>query len=377
MARVGLDGLLEAVGGRQVGLCTSPSGWIGREGHLIDIFHARGQLAALFAPEHGVWGDLQAGDHVPDSRDARTGVPVHSLYGQARKPSAAMLDGVEVFVGCLQDAGARPYTFQATLAACLEACAAAGLPFVLLDRPTPLGGTICQGNVGEPNESWFPLAIPMRQALTTGELLTLLIAERQLDVAFESVPLLEAPRELWFDELPLHWVAPSPNLPTAKSCLLFAATVVLEGTNASEGRGTTRPFELLGAPWVDQHQLADELNRRELPGLLARPAAFVPTFSKHAGEVCRGVQLHVTDRLAFDPPRVGLHVLDVLLRLYPETFEIRRRGLDVRYDTPTVREALQAGVDPEAIVRGWEPERAAFQARAAARGVGPAWWGEG
>lgn len=377
MARVGLAGLLEAVGDRKVGLCTSTTGWLGRDGHLIDIFHARGQLVALFAPEHGVWGDLQAGEHVADSRDPRTGVPVYSLYGQASEPSAAMLEGVQVFVGCLQDAGARPYTFQATLAACLRACAGAGIPFVLLDRPTPLGGTICQGNVGEPVRSWFPLAIPMRMGLTTGELLRLLIVQQRLEVEFESVPLVDAPRELWFDELPLPWVAPSPNLPTAASCLLFAATVVLEATNVSEGRGTTRPFELLGAPWIDQHQLAEELNRRHLPGLLARPAAFEPTFSKHDGVLCRGVQLHVTDRLAFDPPRVGMHLLDVLQQLYPEEFEIRAGGLDVRYGTPSVREALEAGTDPDAIARGWEPERTAFQRAANAAGVGPAWWGEG
>lgn len=373
---VGLAGLLEVVGGRRVGLCTGPTGWLGRDGHLIDIIHDRGQLAALFAPEHGVWGDLQAGEQVADARDRHTGVPAYSLYGQTATPSAEMLAGVEVFVGCLQDASARPYTFQMTLARCLTACAEQGLPFVLLDRPTPLGGAICQGNVGTAGRHWFPLPMPMRPGLTTGELLTMLVAEQGLAVDLTVVPLIEAPRELWFDDLPLPWVAPSPNLPTLASTLCFPATVILEATNVSEGRGTTRPFELLGAPWCDDQALAYDLNRRHLPGLLARPAAFEPTFSKHDGEVCRGVQLHVTDRMSFDPPRVGIHLLEALRTLWPDEFEIRAGSLDARYNSPAPREALEAGTPADAIADSWEPERRAWCAHAHELGVGPAWWGE-
>ncbi|MBI2301620.1 MAG: DUF1343 domain-containing protein [Armatimonadetes bacterium] len=369
----GVAGLIECIGGRRVALLTNPTGWLGEPGHLIDILHSRGLLAALYAPEHGVWGDLQAGEHVSGGVDPRTGVPVHSLYGQVQEPTGDMLAGVDVVVGCLQDAGARPYTYLTTTAACLRACARAGKPLIVFDRPTPLGGEVAQGNVAG---GWFlSVPVPMRPALTIGELMLLLRHEEKLDADLTVVPWIEAPRELWYDELPISWVAPSPNLPTLESALCFAGTVVLEATNASEGRGTTRPFELLGAPWCDGQRLAAELNGRKLPGLLARPAAFVPTFSKHKGEVCGGVQLHVTNRRAFDAPRVGLHVLDALRAVALEAFEMNAGGMRFRYHTERVHEQLAAGTPPDEIAAGWGAELTEYRLRARAAGVGPAWWG--
>lgn len=371
----GLARLLTRVAGCRVGLLTNPTGWLGARGHLIDLLVERARLVVLFAPEHGVRGDLQAGEHVPGGVDPASGVPVLSLYGQQTAPPAEVLADLDCLVGCLQDAGSRAYTYQLALARCLRACGEAGKPLVLLERPTPLGGTLCQGNVA--GGTFFPSPLPMRPALTMGEKLAWFKAEQGLDAALEVFPLCEAPRELWYDQLPLPWVAPSPNLPTLTSALCFAATVVLEGTNASEGRGTTKPFELLGAPWVEPDALARELNTRELPGLLARPASFCPTFSKHAGEICGGVQLHVTDRLQFDPPRVGLHVLEALRRVAPAEFAWRDAGLDARYHTPAVREALEAGAAPDDIQAGWSTEVAAFQQQAAALGLGPPWWRAG
>lgn len=375
MAGTGLAGLLDRVAGQRVGLVTGPTGWLDEAGHLIDILHERGNLTSLFAPEHGVRGDLQAGEKVSGGVDETTGVPVHSLYGGQPAPTPEMLAEVDLLVGCLQDAGGRPYTYQLTLARCLTACGAAGKPLVILDRPTPLGGSIAQGNVAAGH--FFPAPLPMRPGLTIGEQLRWYHQTADLDAELEVIPLLDAPRELWYDELPLHWVAPSPNLPTLTSALVFCATVVLESTNFSEGRGTTRPFELIGAPFAASGPLADELNRRELPGLLCRPASFIPTFSKHQGAVCHGVQLHVTDRLAFDPPRVGLHVLDACQKLWPEAFEIRTGSLTGRYHTPAVGEALAAGTPPDEVVAGWEKEAAAFRQAAAAAGIGPAWWAQG
>lgn len=364
--------LLAAVGGRRVGLVTNPTGWLGAAGHVIDILHDRGLLAALFAPEHGVWGDLQAGEHVAGGIDPRTGVPVHSLYGPERLAPETMLDGVDVVVGCLQDAGARPYTYHLTLVECLRAAAAVGVPFVLLDRPTPLGGMVCQGNVAAGRFAAVPL--PMRPALSYAEQLRLVIAAERLDVEFAAMPLLEAPRERWCDELPVCWVAPSPNLPTVTSALLFTATVLLEATNVSEGRGTTQPFEIFGAPWYEPHRLAEAINRRGLPGLLARPTWFRPTFSKHQGERCGGVQLHVTDRTAFDGPRVGLHLLDVLRRLAPERYEVRAGYLDALTHDPAIGRGLETGLAPDDLAAEWPAQLASYREACAAVGVGPPEW---
>jgi uncharacterized protein YbbC (DUF1343 family) len=364
----GLNGLLTVLAGRRAGLCSGPTGWLGAAGHLAQVLADRGQLAALYAPEHGVWGDLQAGEQVPDGRDPRTGCRVFSLYGAATRPTPEMLAGVEVLVGCLQDAGARPYTYAATLAGCLRAAAEAGLPMIILDRPTPLGGAIQAGNVAA--GPFFPIPTPMRPGLTIGEHLRLLAYEQALDVDLTVVPLWRGPRHRWYDETGLPWVAPSPNLPTLASALCFAATVVLEGCNLSEGRGTTRPFELLGAPWCDGPRLAAELTRRGLPGAAWRPVAFVPTFSKHRGQVCRGVQLHVTDRLRFDAPRTGLHLLDAARATHPDHFQIDAAALDARYHTAEVRVAWEGGAAPDDLAAGWRAPIESFRQRCAAAGVG-------
>ncbi len=364
-----VERLLQVIGGRRVGLVTGPTGWLGQPGHLIDILHERRCLASLFAPEHGVWGDLQAGEKVAGGRDPHTGVPVHSLYGHGWGPTTDLLADIDVLVGCLQDAGARPYTFSTTLAACLATCAQVGKPLVVFDRPTPLGGIVAQGNVAAGH--FFPAPLPMRPALTIGEQLRWQVVSQRLTVDLTVVPWIDAPRELWYDELGLPWLAPSPNLPTVTSALCFAGTVLLEATNVSEGRGTTRPFELFGAPWCDAYALARELSRRELAGVIFRPTAFQPTFSKHHGAVCHGVQIHVTDRHAVDAPRLGLHVLDALWRLYPDQCELRNAGLDTLLHTAAVREAWQAGATPDDLAAGWAAEVTAWREQVRAAGIGP------
>lgn len=363
----GWPALLRAIGGRRVGLVTGPTGWIDGVGHVAEVLAERGLLAALFAPEHGIWGDLQAGVHVADGVDPRCGVPVHSLYGSFSRPTPAMLDGIDVVVGCLQDASARPYTFALTLSGCLESCAEAGKPMIVLDRPTPLGGSVQSGNVAAGHFARIPL--PMRIGLSHGELLRLTAAELGWSVDLTVVPLCAAPRTAWYDETGLMWVLPSPNLPTLDSVLCFGATVLLEGTNASEGRGTTKPFELIGMPGLDGHRLAAALNERALPGVLARPASFCPTFSKCEGKVCGGVQLHITDRHAFDGPRLGLHLVELLLRLGGEAFHINRGSLAARFDDASIVEALLAGTSADDIWAGWRPALADFEARCRAVGI--------
>lgn len=368
MSVAAFERLVTAIGGRRVGLVTGPTGWVDEVGHLAMALAERGLLSALFAPEHGIWGDAQAGDHVADATDPRLGVPVHSLYGANRKPNAEQLADCDLLVGCLQDASSRPYTYILTLTSCLEACFEAGKPFLLLDRPTPLGGLVRQGNVGGGRFARVP--VPMRIGLTHGEYLRLTIHELGWQGDLEVVPLSDAPRSAWYDETGLMWVLPSPNLPTLDSTLAFTATVLLEATNASEGRGTTKPFELLGMPGIDGWELAANLNARGLPGVVCRPAAFVPTFSKHQGKVCGGVQLHITDRHTFDGPRLGLHILEALRATGGDDFEIWPGSLRARFDDASLVDPLVTGsAAADDVWSTWPAGIAAFEDRCRAAGL--------
>ncbi|NCO43058.1 MAG: DUF1343 domain-containing protein [Armatimonadetes bacterium CG_4_10_14_3_um_filter_66_18] len=356
--KLGIDALLSTVGSRRVGLITGPSAWTADRGHPIDFLRREATLAALFAPEHGVWGQAQAGVHVASTIDARTGLPAHSLYDENQEPSAEMLEGLDVLVFCMQEVGCRYYTFMMTMARCMEAAAKHGLPFLVLDQPTPLRGDVVQGNVAK--TIFFPLPLPIRLGMTHGELATWLAAESDWQLDLTVIPVEGWTRNLWFDETGLPWVAPSPNLPTLQSAVVFPCTCVLEATNVSEGRGTTRPFELLGAPWMDGFAVADALSERGLTGAAFRPAYFEPTFSKWEGEVCCGIQLHVLDRDVFDPVRTCFHLLEVLRTLHPNELEIRASSFDVRLGDAWVREALEAGESAEAVWQRCCDEAARF-----------------
>jgi uncharacterized protein YbbC (DUF1343 family) len=282
-----------ALRGARVGLLTNHTGVDRRLRSGIDLLRSRGdlQLAALFAPEHGIRGEAQAGAVIADAIDARTGLPVHSLYGDVQRPLPETLGGLDALVFDVQDVGVRYATYASTCLLCLEAAAEAGIAFVVLDRPNPLGGEV-EGNVLDPAFVSFVGAhpVPIRHGLTIGELARLVAAERGLPPPI-VVPLRGWRRDLWHDQTGLPWVSPSPNLPTLDSLTLYPGTCLIEGTNVSEGRGTTRPFELIGAPWLAAHSLADELAGRNLPGVAFRPVWFVPTFSKHVGATCSGVQI--------------------------------------------------------------------------------------
>lgn len=354
-----VEELLSLLRGRRVGLISGPAGWIDGCGYLSEVLRERANLVALFAPEHGFWGELQAGVPVPTYRDERLGCPVYSLYGKHKVPPPEVLAEVDVLVFHLQDVTCRNYTYKTTLEHTLRAAVAAGVSFILLDRPTPLNGVTVQGNVAP--SVFFSQPLPLRYGLTLGELALLLKGEDRLEVDLTVLPVKGWRREQWYDETGLLWIAPSPNLPTLTAATLFPATVILEGTNFSVGRGTTRPFELIGAPWCDGFRLATELNRRHLPGVLFRPCYFQPTFDKYAGEVCSGVQLHLTDRETFDGPRVGLHLLDALRRLHPTTFEMHSTRLDACLGTDEIRRRWEAGEPPEVIADSWGEEQRAFE----------------
>ena len=376
IVRTGLDVVLAGeraglAGYRRVGLITNQTGVDRRLRSGIDRLHAAEgiELVALFGPEHGVRGEAQAGVEVGGGVDRRTGLPVHSLYGETQRPTGEMLAGLEALVFDIQDVGVRYATYISTLVYAQEAAASAGVPVVVLDRPNPITGGLVEGGLLDPAFASFVGVhpIPVRHGLTAGELACLVAAERGWPAPVVAM-MAGWRRADWFDETGLPWVQPSPNLPTLDSVTLYPGTCLIEGTNVSEGRGTTRPFEYVGAPWIDPFRLADELAGRGLPGVLFRPAYFAPTFSKHANQSCGGVQVHVVDRDALRPVELGLHLLDAIRRHDPAAFAWREGAegaffVDLLLGGDGPRLALSAGAEVAEVAAGWAEQAAAFAER--------------
>lgn len=312
--------------GRRFGLLFNQAS-LTEDGHYaadaLSQFYGASSLVALFSPQHGVWGEEQANMiETGHSRYRPLDLPLYSLYSQTRRPTDEMLDGLDALVIDLQDVGTRVYTFIWTMLNCLEACAERGLTCVVLDRLNPLGGLITEGPLLNENfRSFVGLeSIPMRHGLTMGQLATLFVARRQIDVELKVVPMSGWSLATRFPETGRHWVCPSPNMPTYRTTCVYPGGVLLEGTNLSEGRGTTIPFEVVGAPFIDELQYAEELRNRQLPGVRFRPTRFRPTFDKWQGQSCRGVTLDVTDELAFRSYRTTLHMLHAARKLYGDQF---------------------------------------------------------
>jgi uncharacterized protein YbbC (DUF1343 family) len=330
-------------------------------------------VRALFGPQHGARGEKQ--DNMIESAhyvDARTGLPVHSLYSEVRKPTPEMLAGLDALLFDLQDVGVRVYTFSWTMALSMEACAEAGVRFVVLDRPNPVGGVRVEGPVlREGFESFVGLhPIPLRHGLTTGELASWLNEARGIGCDLEIVPMEGWRRSMTWRDTRLPYVLPSPNLPTPDSCAVYPGMVLVEGTNLSEGRGTTRPFELVGAPWLDPQALADRLEAADLAGVRVRPCSFEPTFQKHSGAVCGGVQLHVVDADAFAPVRTAVELFRAARALAPDAFawrsppyeyEERLSPIDILWGHDGLRTGVDAGRSADQILAGVDRECAAFR----------------
>ena len=311
-----------------------------------------GQLTALFSPQHGLWGEAQANMiESPHARHARLGIPIHSLYSETRRPTPEMLDGLDCLVVDLQDVGTRVYTFIWTVQQCLVACAEAGVPVVILDRPNPLGGRLVEGAWLEPDFRSFVggACIPMRHGLTIGELALLINDELDINVSLDVVPMHRWQRDDLFDTLDRAWIAPSLNLRRFEAALTYPGQVLLEGTNLSEGRGTTQPFEAVGAPFLDPEELCVTANNLALPGVRFLPTRFRPTFDKWHGESCGGVSLHVTDAEAFRPYRTTLALLAAIRESHPAEFtwldppyeyETLKPPIDIISGSATLRETL-------------------------------------
>jgi uncharacterized protein YbbC (DUF1343 family) len=365
--------------GMKVGLVCNPTAVDRRLRHAADLFHeAKGvTLAALFGPEHGVRGDAQYMAAVGEERDRKTGIPMHSLYGdspESLKPAPDRLEGLDALVFDVQDVGSRYYTYQATMMLCMEAADAAGIGFVVLDRPNPIGGADVEGPALRPGfESFCGLHdLAPRHGMTVGELALLFRGERRLHLDLTIVECAGWRRRLAWEETGLPWVTPSPNMPTPATALVYPGMCLLEGTNLSEARGTTRPFEWFGAPWLDGERLAAALAAERLPGVLFRPVSFVPTWDKHAGTRCHGVELHVADREAFRPVRTGIACVALARAQHPERFAWRTEpyefvsgipAFDLLCGSAREREAIERGASAKELARAWAPEERGFSRR--------------
>ena len=361
----------DLIRGRRVGLITNHSGVDARLQSTADQLHQSDlcTLVALYGPEHGIRGAAQDGEHIAHSTDERTGVPTYSLYGQVRAPDAAMLAGVELMLFDIQDVGARFYTYLYTMSLSMVACAQAGIPFLVLDRPNPIGGQAIAGNCLDPAFASFvgQYPIPVRYGLSIGELARLFNEEYGIGTELHVVAMEGWQRSFYWEDTGLPWVPPSPNMPSPETAVIYPGTCFFEGTNVSEGRGTAKPFEQFGAPFINGARLADALNSRALPGVGFRPVFFQPTAGKYAGETCEGVQVHVLDRAVFEPVGVGFEALAAVRRLYPSEFAWRVpaggiHNFDRLAGTDQIRRALDAGATVAELQAAWDEARQAFDA---------------
>ncbi|MCY8882759.1 DUF1343 domain-containing protein [Bacillus spizizenii] len=345
--------------GKRIGLITNPTGVNASLKSSVDILYENPdiKLTALFGPEHGVRGDAQAGDEVGSYIDEKTGIPVYSLYGKTKKPTPEMLKNVDVLMFDIQDVGTRYYTYIYTMAYAMEAAKENGIPFMVLDRPNPQGGIHIEGPVLEPEYASFVglYPIPLKHGMTIGELALLFNKEFDINADLTVVKMKHWKRKMDFNDTRLPFVLPSPNMPTVESTLVYPATGLIEGTNISEGRGTTKPFELIGAPFIKSTELEETLNSLNLPGVTFRAASFTPTFSKHQGTLCHGVQLYVTDREKFEAVKTGLSLIKTIHDLYPEHFEFLSTGsFDKLAGNGWIRTKIENGASIEDIIASYE-----------------------
>ncbi|HEY5935180.1 MAG TPA: DUF1343 domain-containing protein [Kofleriaceae bacterium] len=375
LARLATEGntLLD---GRRIGLLCNPTAVDSELVHAIELVGRRVdlKLVALFGPEHGVRGDAQDMISVDTATDPRSGLPVHSLYGTTEAslaPTPEMLEQIDVMVYDVQDVGSRYYTFVWTMVLAMRACAKAGKAFCVLDRPNPLGGVHVEGPAIAPGFESFVgrVSCPNRHGLTAGEIARWRHAVEKLDLDLAVISMRNWQRDMRFEYTGLPWVMPSPNMPTVDTALVYPGMCLVEGTELSEGRGTTRPFELAGAPHLDGHKLATVLTDWQLPGVTFRPVVFTPMFQKHAGKACGGVQLHVTNPETFRPYLTGVAFLKACHDQAPGEFRWRERAyefvdkipaIDLLAGSAALREGIASGQSLDDLVRRWPRDEGAF-----------------
>ena len=370
----GLDGFEKRwpaiLKGARVGLLVHPASANRNLEHAVELFmnSKKCELKALFGPQHGIRGETQ--DNMVEWEgfiDAGTGLPVFSLYGNARKPGPRMLDNLDVMAIDVQDAGSRYYTFIWTMELCMQACMEMGKSIVILDRPNPIGGNITEGPVLDIAYTSFvgQRPLPVRHGMTIGEIACYLKNEFYPSLDLHIIQLQEWKRSMWFDETGLPWVMPSPNMPTLDTATVYPGMCLLEGTNLSEGRGTTKPFEIFGAPFIAPDALAARLKDFHLPGVAFRPLYFQPTFQKHAGSLCGGAQIHVLNRERFRPFKTGVAVIKAVHDLYPKLFqwklppyeyEAEKMPIDILAGTDRLRKEIEKGESLDLMEKWWREQ---------------------
>ena len=372
--KVGLD-LFEkhwprTLRGARIGLVVHPASVNVRMEHATGLFlrSRKCTLTALFGPQHGIYGQTQ--DNMVEWKgfsDPRTGLPVFSLYGDHRKPIPSMLRGIDALVIDLQDVGSRYYTFIWTMELCMQACAEEGKAVIILDRPNPIGGTVIEGTVLEPEYSSFvgQRPLPVRHGMTIGEICSYFRDAFYSSLDFHLIPVQAWKRGMWFNDCGLPWVLPSPNMPTLDTALVYPGMCLLEGTSLSEGRGTTRPFEIFGAPFIEPERLVKRLQEFRLPGVFFRPLYFEPTFQKHARMLCGGTQIHVMNREKFRPFKTAVAILTSVRELYPSEslwrdppyeYETKRVPFDILAGTSRVRKEIEQGEELDRMEQWWQEQ---------------------
>jgi uncharacterized protein YbbC (DUF1343 family) len=376
---LGLEKLLsqrmDLLKGARVGLiCNQASVDHGLQ-HAADLLHHHPniKLTALFGPQHGIRGDVQ--DNMIEtghSVDRVTNTPIYSLYSETREPTEEMVEDIDLFIFDMQGVGCRIYTFVYTMANCMRAARRFGKRVIVCDRPNPIGGIGVSGNVLEPEYASFvgQFPLPTRHGMTVGELAQMFNKHFGINCDLEVVTMDGWSREYWMDETDAPWVMPSPNIPTVDTATVFPGAVHFEGTQLSEGRGTTRPFELIGAPYIVPEDYAHRLNSIGFPGVYFRACVFQPTFQKHARVSCGGCQIHVTNRKEFEPVIVGVAMVKTAYDMYLEYFRWKdppyeyiydRNPFDVIAGTNKIREAIEQGKETESINESWQPALAEFK----------------
>ena len=361
--------------GRTIGLVCNPASVDAQFCHVIDRTERAGvRVGAIFGPQHGFRSDVQ--DNMiesPHGESAGRAARVYSLYSETRIPTAEMLAGLDALVIDLQDVGTRIYTYIYTMANCLMAAAANNLPVIVCDRPNPISGAEVEGPVLMPGFTSFVGLFPiaMRHGMTIGELARLFNEHFGIGAKLEVVTMQGWTRDQYFDSTGLPWIIPSPNIPTFETTIVYPGAVLFEGTNVSEARGTTKPFELCGAPWVSPEPFCDALNQRKLPGVHFRPHAFEPVFQKHAKTSCGGCQIHVTDRSVFRPVETGITLIEAFRNAGPDQFKWRtepyeyefiKPPIDIMFGSARLREGLEAGRTATDLAREWTEEVGTFKA---------------